>query len=365
MPTTSHPQNSLFIAGMEFDARVVAISLFVVIGVLEYSTPPDYIFGYLYTAPLAIVGSRFRRSTSLWIYALAIVLTLGDLWIPGWSFAASTVANRTIAIVALIVTFILTDRNRDYAEDVTKVKIQLHAQEALAKVREDFIATLTHDLKTPLLGAIEMMRFLANGKFGEVTSEQKQVFETLRKSHGNTLRIVQMLLDVFHNDARGLRLQVTRVNLVEIAREATEAIAAIASSREIEIRMEVMSSFAHFWLHADALQLERVFVNLLANALHHSIRGSEIRLILEAPPHTCIAKILDTGSGIAPEDLPHLFDRFYQGESDSHPDAYRRLNTGSGLGLYLSRQIIEAHGGKIWAENQVPKGAMFGFTLLN
>jgi two-component system, NarL family, sensor kinase len=340
---------------MELDVRTVVIALFITISAIEYSTPSDYIFGYLYAAPLAIVGSRFRRSISLWVTLLAIALTLGDFWIISWaSFSATTLTNRAIVAIALFFTFILTDRNRDYAEAVTAAQMQLHAQVALAKVRSDFTEALTHDLKTPLLGAIEMVRFLNSGKFGEVTPAQTQIFETLRKSHANSLKIVQMLLDVFHNDASGLKLELARVNLVEIAQESMEAIAALAASREIEIRMEVTDSFAHFWLRADALQLERVFVNLLANAIDHSIRGNEIELILAAPLHTCIVKVLDCGEGINPADLPHLFERFYQGD---------RLSTGSGLGLYLSRQIIEAHCGKIWAENRTPKGAMFGFEL--
>jgi two-component system, NarL family, sensor kinase len=112
----------------------------------------------------------------------------------------------------------------------------------------------------------------------------------------------------------------------------------------------------------DALQLQRVFTNLLVNAINHSRRGDRIEVMLESQPSYQVVKILDTGAGIQPEEFPRLFERFYQGHGD-------RQAKGSGLGLYLSRQIIEAHNGTIWAENRqslqsgTAQGAIFGFRL--
>jgi two-component system, NarL family, sensor kinase len=99
-----------------------------------------------------------------------------------------------------------------------------------------------------------------------------------------------------------------------------------------------------------------VLTNLLINAIHHSRRGDRVETVMESQAAYQVIKILDTGSGITAAELPHLFERFYQGQGD-------RQAKGTGLGLYLSRQIVEAHGGTIWAENRVPKGALFGFKL--
>lgn len=95
---------------------------------------------------------------------------------------------------------------------------------------------------------------------------------------------------------------------------------------------------------------------MIVNGINHSPRGGKVEIVLEPNVQQHQVLILDSGHGIASEDLPHLFERFYQGHSD-------RQATGAGLGLYLSRQIIEAHGGKIWAENRLPQGAVFGFRL--
>jgi two-component system NarL family sensor kinase len=109
-------------------------------------------------------------------------------------------------------------------------------------------------------------------------------------------------------------------------------------------------------VNGDTLQLQRVFANLLANAINHSPRGSKVEVVLETSSAEQMVKVIDNGAGIGAEELPHLFERFYQGPSD-------RQAKGSGLGLYLSRQIIAAHNGTIWAENRHPSGAIFAFRL--
>lgn len=109
-------------------------------------------------------------------------------------------------------------------------------------------------------------------------------------------------------------------------------------------------------MKGDALQLQRVLINLLVNAINHSPRNGRVTVVLEPQNTYQVVKILDTGAGIQPEQFSHLFERFYQGHS-------QRQTKGTGLGLYLSRQIIAAHGGIIWAENLLPVGAMFAFKL--
>jgi two-component system NarL family sensor kinase len=102
--------------------------------------------------------------------------------------------------------------------------------------------------------------------------------------------------------------------------------------------------------------MQRVFANLLINAINHSPRGSKVEVMLESNSSYQIVKVMDSGAGITLKELPHLFERFYQGHSD-------RQAKGSGLGLYLTRQIVEAHHGQIWAENRVPNGAIFAFRI--
>jgi two-component system NarL family sensor kinase len=335
------------------------VGLFVIVAVLEFSTPSAYVFGYLYIGPILLVNARFGRTATLQATAIACLLTMANVLLPSHEvIQAPTVASRLIAVVALVVTGFLSDRNRSYQQTVLQQQAKLQAQEKLANVREDFASTLTHDLKTPMLGAIETLKALQRGNFGQILPEQKTVVTTMIRSHQTSLQLVETLLDVYRNDIEGLKLQFAPVDLVELAEDVATTLIDLAASRRIHISFNYGNSdFRQFiWVNGDAFQLHRVFVNLLTNAINHSPRGSKVEVVLEPGSSYQIVKVIDMGAGITPQELPYLFKRFYQGES-------ARQAKGSGLGLYLTRQIVEAHGGKIWAENRQPHGAMFAFRL--
>lgn len=337
----------------------IIVGLFTIVVLLEYSTPPDYVFGYLYIGPIMLANARLSRSSTLQVTLVACVLTILNVWFPGiHTVRASTIASRLIAILALVVTGVLSDRNRLYQEALLKQQAKLHAQKKLASVREDFASTLTHDLKTPLLGAIETLQAFERENFGSVVPTQKKVIATMIKSHQTSLQMVETLLDVYRNDLEGLKLQLAPVDLVEVAEEVATTLTGLASSRRVYICFNYGESDfrKYLWVDGDAFQLQRVFANLLTNAINHCPRGGKVEVVLEPGSSYQTVKVIDTGAGITSEELPHLFKRFYQGYSD-------RQAKGSGLGLYLTRQIVEAHGGIIWAENRLPNGAVFAFRV--
>lgn len=333
--------------------------LFLLVMVLEYSTPPPYVVGYLYIGAVLLASARLGRRAMLWVTGFAVGLTLLNLWFPGIELITPiTVANRTITVFALIVTAWLSDRLQHYESTLLQQQVQLATQIQLAKVREDFVSTLTHDLKTPLLGAIETLNAFQNEQFGAISSAQQRAIAIMIRSHHMTLQLVETLMDIYRNDTKGLHLNRDWVNLTHIAEEAVLQLTPLATSRQVHIRLhQGDSDFRQaYWVKADAFQLQRVFNNLMANAINHSLRGRKVEVYITLRNNHCQVKILDEGQGIPAHDLPHLFDRFYQGHSD-------RQVKGTGLGLYLSRQIIEAHGGKIWAEQRSPQGAIFAFCL--
>jgi two-component system, NarL family, sensor kinase len=335
------------------------VGIFAVVMVLEYSTPPDYVFGYLYTGPILLSNPRLNRSATFQVTLCASVLTILNLFFPTIEHMnPATVANRVIAVVALVVTGIFSDRTHSYEEAIAQQKAQLHAQEKLASVREDFMSTLTHDLKTPLLGAIETLKSLQKSQFGTVTAVQQDVLAMMTRSHQSTLQLVETILDIYRNDTEGLQLHLTQINLVAVAEEAIATLVDLAATRRVYLCLGYgESDFRRSaWVNGDGLQLQRVFSNLLINGINHSPRGGKVEIILESDSAYHLVKVIDNGPGINIIQIPHLFERFYQGHSD-------RQAKGSGLGLYLTRQIIEAHGGTIWAENRTPHGALFGFRL--
>ncbi len=341
--------------------------LMILVAIIELTTPPDYVFGYLYIGPILLATARLSRVFALNVTLLATGLTLLNAWFPAYHLAnQAVVASRLIAGLAMIVTALLGDRNRFYEQALSQQQAKLQAQEKLASIREDFVSTLTHDLKTPLLGAIAALKAFQEGNFGAIAPTQAPVLTALVHSHQTSLHLVETLLDIYRNDAQGLQLQLAPLDLASLAEEVAKTLMAVATARRVYITLNYgESDFRQaLWVHGDAFQLRRVLSNLLMNAIQHSRRDGRVEIILTTQGTEHIVKILDNGAGMTAAELPHLFERFYQGHSD-------RQVSGSGLGLYLSRQIIAAHGGTIWAENRpthpsaapLSTGALFGFKL--
>lgn len=353
-------KENFFTKNQEINTYWLIAGLVAIVIGLEFSTPPAYVFGYLYIGPILLASSRLSRVATFQITLLAVILTLANLVTPPTDerIEPSTVASRLIAVMALVVTGILSDRNRRAAVAIARQQAQLRSQEQLAGMRQDFVSTLTHDLKTPLLGAIETLKSFQDGQFGAVTPIQQKVLATMQRSHHTTLQLVETLLDVYRNDTEGLKLQCSPVNLVNLAQEVIATLTDLAANRRVYVSLNYgESDFRRsLWVDGDALQLQRVFANLIMNGINHSPRGGKVEVVLEFYGDEQVVKVKDSGQGITEEELPHLFERFYQGHSDRHA-------SGSGLGLYLTRQIIAAHGGTIWAENRSPRGALFGFRL--
>lgn len=357
-----------WLAEQHFHTRWLIVGSFAIILVLDFSTPSPYALAFLYTIPILLASSCLSRAATLQVTVMATGLTLLNVFIPNAEWHNSTtLMNRVLMALALIVTGWLIERNLCHEEAIAEHKAQLQAQEQLASTREDFVSTLTHDLKTPLLGAIETLNSLQQEKYGVVTAAQQKVFSAIARSHQNSLKLIEMLLDVYRNDLEGVRLKLAPVELVAIAKEAIATGSELASKRRVDVSLSYEKSDCHhsLWVNGDALQLGRVFTNLLTNAINNCPRGGKVEIVFESDSIYQVVKILDNGRGITPDELPHLFDRFYQGHSD-------RQSMGSGLGLYLTRQIIKAHGGNVWGKNRFSaseatspslRGAVFGFRL--
>jgi len=338
------------------------IGIFGSVVLLELVTSIDAVYSYLYVCPILLANFRLNRNVAIRLTVFASILTILNLWIPGSHIiTAVTVENRLIAVSALIVTEVLSYRNRCFEEAIAQQRVKLQFQDQLASIREDFVSTLTHDLKTPLLGAIEMIKVLQQKRFGSVTPEQDKVLATMARSHQSSLQLLETLLDVYRNDAEGVKLVRSSVQLVGLVEQVVETLSNLASNYRVSLNLRCSdANVRHLVVNGDALQLQRVLSNLFVNAIQHSPINGRVDIIIDADGDRSnlqqVIKVMDEGPGIQPDELPQLFERFYQGYGD-------RQAKGSGLGLYLSRQIVEAHGGTIWAENRISRGAIFGFRL--
>ena len=249
---------------------------------------------------------------------------------------------------------ILSDKSEEETNYVGVVR-NVSLQKEMDRLRDDFIATLTHDLRTPLLAAIQTLQFFIDGSLGEIEEKQKTLLETMKKSNEDMLGLVNALLEVYKYESGKLNLCKTTFDLKQFIEECIAQIKALADKKEIEIKT-VFNETKNSQLTADRNELRRVLLNLCGNALNHTKQGGTVEITTSNKEGDLILSVKDNGIGIPKTDITKLFKRFSQGTS-------QKRSAGTGLGLYLSRQIVEAHQGKIWAESEVAKGSVFSFMI--
>ena len=229
------------------------------------------------------------------------------------------------------------------------------AQKETERLRDDFIATLTHDLRTPLTAAIRTLNFFLDGSLGQITDQQREMLTVMSKSNEDLLGLVNALLEVYRFESGKLNLCKTVFDVNSLLRQCYEELSPLAKSKCINFN--VHSDFKdEILIDADRAEIKRVIMNLCGNALNYTNKDGTIDVFIKLQNGDLIFSVSDNGNGIPKEDIPNLFKRFSQGTT-------KKRSTGTGLGLYLSRQIVEAHGGKIWVESKVNKGSEFSFLL--
>lgn len=230
-------------------------------------------------------------------------------------------------------------------------------QKEMDRLREDFIATLTHDLRTPSLASIQTLEYFINGKLGELNEKQMMLLQTMKKSHEDMLGLVNTLLEVYKYEAGRLKLVKTPFDFSKLVDECIEQVLPIAESKNQKIE-KIYKNLDSADIIADRNEIRRVIVNLLGNAVKYTQENGLIEIRAEIDSKDLHFAVKDNGEGIYKKDIPKLFKRFSQGTQEK-----RSISTG--LGLYLSKQIIDAHGGKIWLESDKGKGSEFFFLLLD
>jgi len=224
------------------------------------------------------------------------------------------------------------------------------------RLREDFVSTLTHDLRTPLLASIQTLGFFLDldGPLRVESEEQRNMLLMMRDSHQQMLALVNALLDVYRYEAKQQKLLIAPLRLKEMVTQVLGELHALAQNKKQTMSHTLGDDLP--LVHGDSQAIRRVLTNLVGNALHYTPAGGQISVHATCDEEALTLTVKDNGRGIPAKDLPHLFERFAQGTS-------RHRTTGTGLGLYLSRQILEAHGGKIWAESTENVGSQFMIQL--
>jgi PAS domain S-box-containing protein len=222
------------------------------------------------------------------------------------------------------------------------------------KMREDFMATLTHDLRVPIIAEGNTLKFFLKGIFGNLTDKQKEALENMLESNNDLLRMVTSLLDAYKYDSGNIELFKEPVHIKKLVQDCIAELT--PSARKYDQSLINLISKETHTLNIDKNEIKRVLRNLISNSITYTPKGGSITVNAESGENEVIISIKDTGKGIAETELDKIFDRFF-----SKAKKFRKV--GTGLGLYLSKQIVETHGGKIWAESNLGEGSTFYFTL--
>lgn len=220
------------------------------------------------------------------------------------------------------------------------------AQKESERLREDFVATLTHDLRTPVLAAVQTLSFTLDGQYGSLNAGQERILTAVVQSHRELLGLIECLLTIYRFEVGRMVLRPEVTDLVPLVAQCCQELTPLAQTRQIKLVQDALSPCP---VPVDRQQFRRVVINLLDNALKFTPSGGEVRVWVGGRAEGGEIRVQDNGRGIAPERLETLFARFQNGDAIA----------GTGLGLYLCRQVVEAHGGRIWVESTLGMGSTF------
>jgi len=215
-----------------------------------------------------------------------------------------------------------------------RLKHSIAERDRIDRQRQGFVSRLTHDLRTPLVAADRMLGLLQDGVLGEISPEICEALKIMGRSNSNLLEMVNKLLDVYRYESGSKTINLQSLDLKELLDQVVQELKPIAISKNLELIADLEDICL---VKGDRLELLRVFNNLIGNALKFTESGS-VHVSLKSDRAEAIIAIADTGTGVPLEEQPFLFQRFSQGNHQKQ---------GSGLGLYLSHYIVNAHNGKI------------------
>ena len=245
--------------------------------------------------------------------------------------------------------------------DLARRQLEISREQARQQARQEFLGLVSHELKTPVAVLKAYTELLARrAEIDPHRALDQDVLNRMLEQTDRMLGMIEQLLDLQKIETGQLSLEISRFDLSELARRVAENLQLTASSHRLMLQTD-----GQLPVLADRRRVEEVLFNLMENAIKFSPSGTEVTVTVRRelpsdgnPEPVALVSVADRGIGIPEQDLTRIFERFYQARGRFH-----RGHVGLGLGLYIAREIVERHGGRVWAESVEGKGSTFYFTL--
>jgi two-component system, sensor histidine kinase and response regulator len=252
----------------------------------------------------------------------------------------------------------LTQEKENLEQRVFERTMALHdalaAAEAASRIRSEFLATISHELLTPLTYIIGMSDTLLKWSFGELSERQRNYLQTIHDSGEHLLEMIHDILDLSQIEAGKAALNIGEFSLKSVVEETVKLLQPKATKQQVNLTVDIQFSQERDRFTADTRRVQQILENLLSNAIKFTPAQGNVIVRIWWEENNAVFQIEDTGIGISEEQQPQLFEKFHQLETN-----YSRKYEGTGLGLALTKQLIEMHRGRIEVESTVDIGSVF------
>jgi len=289
-------------------------------------------------------------------YRFMLPLTTGDDGPPDVMVLMTDITKEVTARKRIEELARQLDRERESLEHLNKeLEVRNREVERANRLKSEFLASVSHEFRTPLHSISGFADLLIEKIAGELTSKQQHYVERIKRSSDHLLSLINDLLDLSRIEAGYLELQRRSFSVDEALHEVLETVAPLARVKNLQLENSVEPNLA---LVADRVRFKQVLFNLLSNAVKFTPEEGRVQISSSRRESSVEISVADTGIGISPDEQAAIFDEFHQVSETT-----KGVKEGTGLGLAIARRLVESHGGKIWVESELGKGSVFTFRL--
>lgn len=297
----------------------------------------------------AVEGSAELGSHAIWLALVGMAMGFGILFAV--QLQNPFFPDLSLLLFAIALAALAAARQQVVQRELRRTAAQLRRSERL---KDEFVSVVGHELRTPLTSIRGSLGLLEGGVMGELPEEAKAMASTAIDNTDRLVRLVNDILDIERIDSGRAEIELAPVSAAALVEQSVQVVGEVAGEAGVELRSEVEDTV----VSCDADTVVQTLTNLLGNAIKFSEAGAAITIAVAPKDGQAVFAVRDTGRGIPADQLESIFERFSQVDAS---DA--REKGGTGLGLAIARDIVEGHGGRIWAESEEGKGTTFSFTL--